>query len=366
MTKANEYSPQEVLHPGCTLEEKLDEMQMSQKEFAIRVGKPEKTVIAVLKGDSSITPEMAVIFENVTRIPAHFWMNKQARYNEYKARLSREKVVIEAEPWARNFPYREMASYGWVPKERDIRKKTINLLDYFGISDEVAWQDLYMNRKLKVAAYASLKHTQEPHAISAWLRQGELQAESNEVGIYNEKRFKKALNTIRELMVSQPVHFFSELQRLCAEAGVKVFYTPKLPKAPISGSTRWIKDTPVIQLTARYQQNDRFWFTFFHEAGHILLHGKKYVSLEGVNFKESDAEKEREAHRFAERWTFSEDQEKDVLASLPLTEQDVLLFASKFHTHPAMIIGRLQHKSVIPFSFGRNFIVPIDLSGLSE
>ena len=99
MATLNEYYPQEVLHPCKTLSEKLKEMGISRKEFALRTGKPEKTIIAVLKGESSITPEMAVLFENITKIPAHFWINKQARYNEYKARKQRKHAVEDAEVW---------------------------------------------------------------------------------------------------------------------------------------------------------------------------------------------------------------------------------------------------------------------------
>ena len=158
------------------------------------------------------------------------------------------------------------------------------------------------------------------------------------------------------------LNFFSQLQDLCLQAGVKVFYTPKMPKAPISGSTRWIKDTPVIQLTARYRQNDRFWFTFFHEAGHILLHGKKYISLENVNFSDADPVKEQEAHDFAEEWTFSKKQEEEVISAAPLSQDDIINFAKKYNTHPAMIIGRLQHMELIHYSIGREFIKSIDLS----
>jgi addiction module HigA family antidote len=361
MATLNEYYPQEVLHPCETLNEKLDEMKMSRKEFALRTGKPEKTIIAVLKGESSITSEMAVMFENITKIPAHFWLNKQSRYNEYKARLKRKNDVEQAEEWARNFPYLEMAKYNWVPQTRKTEEKTINLFEYFAVSTHNAWNSLYMESELKVAAYTSLKLTQEPYAISAWLRQGELQAEQIEAPEYDKKEFKKVLPIIKNIMAQQPDNFFQQLQNLCLQAGVKVFYTPKLHKAPISGSTRWIKNTPVIQLTARYKQNDRFWFTFFHEAGHILLHGKKYISLEDINFSEVDPEKEQEAHRFAEEWTFNKDQEKEVIDAIRLNEEDIIAFAEKFNTHPAIIIGRLQHKGLIPFSVGREFIEPINL-----
>jgi addiction module HigA family antidote len=90
MTLTNQYKPDIVFHPATTLKEKLEEMGMSNKEFALRTGKPEKTIIAVLKEQSSFTPEMAVLFENVTQIPAQFWINKQARFNEYVTRKKRE------------------------------------------------------------------------------------------------------------------------------------------------------------------------------------------------------------------------------------------------------------------------------------
>lgn len=362
MATLNEYYPEEVFHPSETLNEKLAEMGMSRKEFALRTGKPEKTIIAVLKGESSITAEMAVLFENITKIPAHFWLNKQSRFNEYKARLRRKLAVEEAIEWAKEFPYSAMSNYGWVPNTRKVEEKVINLFEYFGVSTHDAWGKLYMESELKVAAYTSLKHTLDPHAISAWLREGELQAAKIKTSEYDRGKFRGILPEIKNIMARHPNDFFQKLQVLCLNAGVKVFYTPKLPKAPLSGSTRWINDTPIIQLTARYRQNDRFWFTFFHEAGHILLHGKKYISIEGIDFSEADPIKEQEAHNFAEECTFSKEQESEVIAAAPLDENDILAFAEKFNTHPAMIIGRLQHRNLIHFSVGREFIEAVDLS----
>ncbi|MHC1730669.1 MAG: ImmA/IrrE family metallo-endopeptidase [Bacteroidales bacterium] len=362
MATLNEYYPQKVLHPGETLNEKLDELGMSRKEFALRANKPEKTIIDVIKGKSSITSEMAILFENITKIPAHFWINKQARYNEYRARLKRSLDLQNAVDWTKNFPYSEMAKNNWIPQTHSLEQKTINLFEYFGVSTHEGWENLYLKSELKVAAYTSLTYTNDPFAISAWLRQGELQAEQLTAPEFNEREFKNALPLIKSIMAKHPEGFFKQLQQHCLKTGVKVFYTPQIPKAPISGSTRWIRDTPVIQLTARYRQNDRFWFTFFHEAGHIILHGKKYVSLESVNFAGTDLVKEREAHDFAEEWTFSKEEEEEVLLARPLTYDAIIGFAQKFNTHPAMIIGRLQHKKLIPFNIGRQLIKPIDLS----
>jgi HTH-type transcriptional regulator/antitoxin HigA len=138
-----------------------------------------------------------------------------------------------------------------------------------------------------------------------------------------------------------------------------VVHTPCINKAPINGSTRWLKDTPLIQLTGRYNRNDSFWFTFFHEAGHILLHGKKDIFLENLDYSDKDMDKEQEADKFACKWTLTEDEEAEILATAHLSKQDIRDFAKQFTTHPAIIIGRLQHKKVIPYSLGREYFEPI-------
>jgi len=360
----NQFNPTVVFHPAETLREKLAEMGMSIKEFALRTGKPEKTINAVLNEESSLTPEMAVLFENVTQIPASFWINKQARYNEYVARERQEETLISAQDWAKQFPYAEMAKYNWVPATRNLEEKTHHLLSFFGVASAKAWDNLYMQSELKVAAYTSLKHTHEAHSISAWLRRGELQSKETVSPAFDIKLLKEQIPAMRNLMVNQPADFFVQLQNICLKAGVILLFTPKLPKVPLSGSTRWINDTPLIQLTARYKQNDRFWFTFFHELGHIVLHGKKYISLENVDFAEADLQKEQDAHDFAVKHTFSKEQEEKLLREHPasINSDDIVNYAMEFNTHPAMIIGRMQFLKLIPFSVGRKFIIPINLS----
>ena len=361
MDKQNQYSPSVVFHPGETLAEKLEEMEMGPKEFGLRTGKPEKTIIAVLKGESSITPDMAVQFENATRIPAQFWMNHQRSYDEYMAREKRKAVIDAAVAWAKQFPLADMIKKGWLGTATSMQDKTNELLAFFGFSNHSAWEDYYFRQQLKVAFRISLAQTKEPYAISAWLRKGELQAAGLEANDYSEKKFKDALPQIKSIMAAHPEDFFSQLQRICLEAGVKVVHTPCINKAPINGSARWLNDTPFIQLSGRYKRNDSFWFTFFHEAGHILLHGKKDIFLEEVEYADKDLDKEGEADAFAIKWTLSENQEAEMLAAAPLNEAGIRDFARRFNTHPAIIIGRLHRKKLIPYYEGREFIEPVIL-----
>lgn len=359
-TKKNQYHPQIAFHPGETLAEKLEELGMGPKEFAIRTGKPEKTIIAIIKGKSSITPEMAVQFEHVLKIPAHFWLNMQRNYDEFIAREERKELLKESTDWAKMFPITDMVKKGWLPTKTSIQEKTSELLAFFSISNHNAWEDYYFNQQLKVSFRISLAHTKEPHAISAWLRKGELQAAELPTKPYDEKCFKEVLPEIKSIMAKHPDNFFKYLQKVCLEAGVKVVHTPCINKAPINGSTRWLNDTPLIQLTGRYKRNDSFWFTFFHEAGHILLHGKKDIFLENIDYSEKDKQKEKEADEFAIKWTLTTYEQQEIIDAAPLDEDDIKTFAKKFNTHPAIIIGRLQHDGLVSYSLGRRFFEPVE------
>lgn len=361
-TRNNQYYPETVTHPGFTLSEKLNELGMGSKEFAVRTGKPEKTISHILSGESSITPEMAVLFEDVLHIPAGFWLNRQKQYNEGIARQKRMEDLSAAVEWSKNFPYSEMARLGWVKPTKKPEEKVGNLFQFFSIATPKAFDDYYFRQKLKVNFRISLAHTKRPFSFAAWLRQGELKARQMTAVPYDARKFEASLSDIQALMVNHPADFFQQLQEICLEAGVKVVYTPCLPGASAHGSTRWIGDIPLIQLSARYKQNDIFWFTFFHEAAHILKHGKKFVTLENVDYSLEDKKKEEEANQFAIQWTFTEGQEKVVLEQRNLSEESIVAFSKKFNTHPAIIIGRLLHKGLLPHSAGRKFIKPIDLS----
>jgi hypothetical protein len=202
--------------------------------------------------------------------------------------------------WAKKFPYADMVNQGWVEKKTVQEEKTAVILDFFGVSSPKAWENYYMNKQLKVAFRISLATTKEPYAISAWLRKGELQAFGiNMQGCYTDKLLRSKLPEMKDLMRRKPHDFPKQLQALCAECGIKLIYTPCLKKAPISGSTRWINNIPCIQLSGRSKRYDIFWFSFFHEIGHILLHGKKDIFLEDIDYNDEQLAKEKQADDFS-------------------------------------------------------------------
>lgn len=359
----HEYNPRTVSHPGSTLGEKIQEMQMSIKEFAIRACKPEKTIIAVLKGDSSITPDMAVTFENITRIPAHFWMARQRIYDEFLARKRMEAKTEEYSKWMRHFPVSEMMRYGWLPMVSGVEAKVKALLQFFAISSPEAWDNYYLNQQLKVAFRISLRTTQEPYAVSAWLRQGDIQAETESVSApFSEKSLRESIQTMKALMAEAPSDWASQLKTLCSGCGVKLVYTQSLPKAPINGAARWVAGKyPLIQMSGRHKRYDIFWFSFFHEVGHILLHGKKDFFLENVEYGNKENAKEAEADIFASNVLLPKEQIREIAGANDFTPTAIKGYAKKFGTHQSVIVGRLQHLKIIPYNYNCQLLDKINL-----
>ncbi len=332
--------------PGDTIQETLDELGMSQQELAERMGKHKKTINEIIKGKAPITPETAIQLERVLGIPATFWLERERLYREELQRLNMEESLEENSAWAKSFPINEMKKRGWLPESDSVKGITHGLLSYFGIASPRQWDTLY--HQYSPSFRISLVHSSNPEAISVWLRHGEIHLSDLELEEYDKLKFKQALSDVSELVYQHPHDFKDQLQEICKSCGVGLVYTECLPKAPISGAVRWFRNNPLIQLSDRYKTNDKFWFTFFHEAGHILLHGKKEIFLEESEGSENDVIKEKEADQYAGNWLIPDHLYKQLTEYQKFDEQFLIWFSKKNKIHPGIIVGRLQHEGLLP------------------
>jgi hypothetical protein len=160
---------------------------------------------------------------------------------------------------------------------------------------------------------------------------------------------------VRALTREIPEAFQQCLIEACAQAGVAVVFVPELPKTGVSGCTRWIGGKAVIQLSLRYKSNDQLWFTFFHEAGHILKHGRKEVFLEGNGM---DDDKEKEANTFARNHLIPPADYRRFLSSWNRRSlAPIDLFAREIGIAPGIVVGRLQFDKLLLPSHGNGLKV---------
>lgn len=347
--------------PGDTIQEHLDYIGMKQNELAERMGRPKEKINDIIKGREPISTETAYQLEKVLDIPASFWLNRENEYRQELYEIDQQETLEKQKNWASKFPLREMKKMGVLPDFRSTAELVEPLLKFFGIASAEEWHRIYVDKEVSAAFRASLAHTKSPHALSAWLRIGEIEVRKMELPSFDKMKFRATLEHIKELAYEMPEGFEQSLQKICADSGVALMYTPNLPKAPISGVSRWYLNIPVIQLSGRHKTDGHFWFTFFHEAGHILLHGKKDIFLEDLEGAENDQEKEEEANRFAAKWLLTEKELQEILVLGEFSYDDIKAFANKFRTPIGYIIGRLQHAKYIRFSEGNDLKRKVDL-----
>lgn len=335
-------------HPGEFLSETISEQGMSVKEFAIRTGKPEKTIHAIISGKSSITDDMALAFEKVTHVPAHFWMNKQHNYDAYRSRKRAEEKERNLIAWVKNFPYKEMVENGWIEPSIDALGKVTNLLRFFRIDSDEAWEDLYYNSKLKVSYRISLKNSKNPYALSAWLRYGEILAEKESVETdYSQVKLMQMLPTLLDIIYSHPKDFAEQVKKLLNHCGIKIVYIKHLPKATVSGCVRWIQDIPCIMLTDRQKRYDIICFSLLHEIAHILKHGKKdvFIESEGLNIPQ----KEQEAEDFARQMLLPHRAIESIVGDGNFSYSNIYRISIKYHVNPSVLVGALIHDNIISY-----------------
>ena len=344
----NEFQPDYAVSPGEVLAAELELREMTQQELAKRTGLTPKHIVSIVKAKSAITPETAIKLERALGMPVQYWLNLESQYQEVLARVEEEKKLNRDLGWLKQIPVAQMAKLNWLEKHKDAKFQLVEVLRFFGIASVDQWDDMWPT--LNVAYRQHDTHEVFPEALSAWLRQGELEAAKISCNAYDKNSFRKALDEIRGLTTQPPEQFVPRMRELSAMAGVAVVFVPSLPKTGVSGATRWLSpNKALIQLSLRYKTDDHLWFTFFHEAGHILLHGKKELFLEGANGL--DDSKENEANEFAEGELISK---KALLAfgqRKPISKAAISGFAAKMGISPGIVVGQLQHKGLLPRSY---------------
>ena len=328
------FRPDYVIPPGETLRDQLAEMNLSQAELAVRAGLSTKHVNQIIKGSAPITPETAIVLERITGIPANVWNRREADYRERLLRAKPPVLGAEDERWLSSLPVKELQKRGRLPDERDRGRLFEAVLSFFGVADREAWERIW--RRPVASFRRSQAYASSPGAVVSWLRIAQIEAQQAKVQPYSAQRFRKALREIRALTAHGDANRIVEI---CAAAGVVVVFVREVTGCRISGAAWWATPSrAVVALSDRYKKDDYFWFAFFHEAAHVLLHSKKETFIDDGS--DNDIV-EDEANKFAADLLIPPDRAPE-LSGLA-TDSDVRAFASEIGVAAGIVVGRLQH-----------------------
>jgi len=341
------FDPDYVVAPGETLKESIDAQGISQVQLAQRTGLAEKTISQIINGIAPITYETARKLELVTGVSAKFWNRRELGYREALSQREELAALAKHKAWLKEIPLDELIDRDFVEPSEDVGTLVHRALRFFGVSSVETWRETLLAPSVQYRSNkASAKY---PGFVAAWLRMGELQAEVLNCDSFNGQEFQRLLrHEIRELTTTSLTTWRERLAELCAQVGVAAVLTREIPRAAVSGASRWLskRDMALIQYSLKFKTDDQVWFSFYHEAGHVLLHGRRKVFVDfGVN---NETEEEREASAFARDLLIPPEYAKE----LPRlrTKAQIRRFAAQIGVSPGIVVGRLQHDDLMPMT----------------
>ncbi|MCR1795841.1 ImmA/IrrE family metallo-endopeptidase, partial [Leptospira sp. id769339] len=240
----------------------------------------------------------------------------------------------------------DMIKRGWIQTRSTTEEMLKECLNFFEVENISSWHNKY-NEEIQTSLFrTSLKYESNPGAVAAWIRRGEILSDSIQCKTWNPQKFKETLFELRSLTFKRdPNLFLQELRQKCSECGV-AFVLLKAPEGcRASGVTKFLsKNKALIILSFRFLSNDHFWFSFFHEAGHLILHNKNSIFLEGIS--NTSNKEEDEANNFAAEILVPQRYKVELL-SLKANKQSILNFSKTVGVHPGIIVGQMQHYNII-------------------
>jgi HTH-type transcriptional regulator/antitoxin HigA len=337
------FEPDWAVPPGATIAAILSARSLSRESFAESLDESVETVQRLLLGLEVVSDDLADRLSRCLGSSRAFWVAREAQYRADSEYIQQRQAVDSREIWVKQFPAREMATLGWIGSFRSPAEAADECLKLFGVPDVAAWQARYAGAASVATFRMSASARTNPGAVIAWLRWAELVAGRTPCGRWAPAVFAEALQAARRLTWQKdPATFLPTLRRLCAGAGVAVVVARAPKGCPSSGATRFLSPSKAMMvLSFRYRSDDQFWFTFFHEAAHLLLHGPDALFLEDEC--EATSDEETEANKFAEATLIPHDHAAELLALRP-DKDSILRFARRVGIAPGLIVGQLQHK----------------------
>lgn len=334
------FSPDYPAPPGEILQLELDARGLTQAELASRMNLSAKHVNQVIRGSAALSPDMALRLERTLGIPSYIWNSLEANYQDRLVRARTRENLMRYEGWLRRFPLRELIAREVIAKGDDDLTRIEKLLSFFEVADPDAYDRVWAEPM--TAGFRRAQHVDvDPYATAVWLKLGERLAKVTACGPYDSQAFALLLPALPKLTLKDDQQALTDLQRECAAVGVAVQFVAEVKGCRASGAARWINPTKaMILLSGRYRHHDSFWFAFFHEAAHLLLHPKRKMVVDLKGGDDADGQ-ESAANDYA----------ASILVPSPfadrLTERttpdEAMRIAQEIGVHPGIIAGRLGY-----------------------
>ena len=351
MSNVVEYKDIMTFHPGYYVAEIIEDMGISQAEFAMRMGTTAKTLSQLINGQANISNDLARKLSVMMGTSAEVWLNLQSKFDEKIIEIEKIKDLDAQEEIVSMIDYSYFTAICGLGKTGNLKERAANLCRYFTVSNLriLTQPDFLVNFKTGV------KTLEMKNVINsrAWLQTAINFSKNIETQPYNAEKLKGYLPELRSMTLQSPDVFLPRMREIFSECGVAFVLLPHLKNSGVNGAVKWINGGRVVlAMNNRGLDADKFWFSLFHEVKHIFQQKIKTVFISSAtdDMMEMNKALEDEADAFSSDFLIPKAALKKFAPDQYTSDEDIKAFADSIGIHPGIVAGRLQHEHIIPMN----------------
>lgn len=339
MSNYIEFNDKIAFHPGYYIKEIIENIGLTQEDFAKRLDTTPKNLSLLIRGEQNLSIDIAMKLSRMMDTSVIYWLNLQKAYDALLAETKSEEIMEEERILFKNIDYKYFRDFYEMPNLDRKKDEQIKMVRRFL---KVASLTVFRQNNVAVSYRSASSNMSEINTIKANMM---VQIATNialdrKSSCYDKKAFEHAVDYALNL-TEQHKSFLPLITKAFENAGVILVVIPNMPGSKINGAAKKIGNNIMIMVNDRGLYADNFWFTLFHEIGHVMK-GDFGISLE-----KEKGEAETEANEFASKMLIPEKPYQDFIRKKRFTVNSVRSFAKEINRDPGIIIGRLLHDELI-------------------
>jgi HTH-type transcriptional regulator/antitoxin HigA len=355
MANVTERILAEVFPPGEFIKDELEARGWTQLDLAQIMGRDPVQINLIVSGKQALTPETATQLGDAFGTGAQFWLNLESAYRLSQVEPAESPVARRANLYEL-FPVREMVKRGWVEFSPNIDVLEKRFCDFFEIPS--------LN-EVPQLGHAARKSTAGPATTpqTAWMFRVRHVAKAVWAAAFTARSLNQCFAALSLLRKNR--EDIRLVPQTLADHGIRFVIVESLPGTRIDGVTLWLdKNSPVIALSFRYDRIDWFWHTLAHEMLHVKRgDGKTEPILDTDIVGEGEpSDQQSEAERIIDNAACeflvpAKDLNKFIARTGPYySKYKISLFSQRLNVHPGIIVGQLQHRKEMSYSYNRDML----------
>lgn len=337
-----------IIHPGETIADVLEDRGITQVELASRTGVSPAYVSNVIAGKKGISANFAMGLEYALGVPRSFWLNLQANYEAELLKVNEEQTITEEERQARE-ELKDIVKYlrkkGMIPVQEKKDESILSLRKVLQISNIANLKEMIPSGAFRMAANTAVN----PYVLGAWIRLCQISGSRESMPAkFDKKTMPDLVNEIKYIMCRKDADLQKDLKETMGKYGIDFSVAKNFRGAPVQGYISQRNDGIYqMVLTIRGAFADIFWFSLFHEIGHIVNGdiGKTSRFIDDG----SDSEKESAADRFAGNMLLTPESYKTFVEQGDFSIEAIQEYAQTQNVMPYIVIGRLQKEKFLDY-----------------